>query len=211
MAIKKLALCHKSHVVSVVLIVTIWGLVAFGVLGHWLESMLLTHMLLEYPLLVAIGALLANCFRNRLSPWWQLWNGGGIAGILIASFTLAFWMIPRWLDASISEPFVAAAKHLSLPLLVGLPLAMSWPRLHSIAQGLVKIEFLTMLLRLGWLYLISPVRLCNNYLLNEQVWLGQGFLLIALALAITWLIPVFFGSCTDASASSMSKKLGAAD
>ena len=51
-----------------------------------------------------------------------------------------------------------------------------------------------MLYRLGWLYLISPDRFCNNYLLTDQIWLGRGMLVVGLALSLTWLIPVFVGS-----------------
>ena len=51
-----------------------------------------------------------------------------------------------------------------------------------------------MLYRLGWLYLISPDRFCNNYLLTDQIGLGRGMLVVGLALSLTWLIPVFVGS-----------------
>ena len=67
-------------------------------------------------------------------------------------------------------------------------------------RGLVKIEFLAMCFRLGWLYLISPDRLCNSYLLDDQVLLGRGLLVLGVALSITWLYPVFFGAWSVASA-----------
>ena len=171
-----------------------WAAVAFTPLGTWLESRLASHVLVEIPLLVAVGFVLGRsiepCWRKALEPL----NGGGIPGILLVTFALAFWMIPRWLDASLQEPAVAAAKYVSLVALAGMPLAWSWRRLHPIARGLVKIEFLAMCFRLGWLYLISPDRLCNSYLLDDQVLLGQGFLVLGVALSITWLYPVFFGA-----------------
>lgn len=158
-----------------------------------LESSLPGHVLVQIPLLVALGYWLGHSGRERLEPWQRSWNGGGIAGILLTSFTIAFWMLPRWLDASLDDPAIAMAKYLSLPLLAGAPLALSWPRLHPIARAVVKIELIAMLSRLGWLYLISPDRLCNNYLLSGQILLGQAFLALAVVLTLFWLAPVFFG------------------
>ena len=114
--------------------------------------------------------------------------------MLLASFVIAFWMIPRWLDASLTGEAMAWAKYLSLTLLAGIPLGLGWNAMHGIARGVVKVEFLAMLYRLGWLYLISPDRFCNNYLLTDQIWLGRGMLVVGLALSLTWLIPVFVGS-----------------
>ena len=170
-----------------------WLALVLTPLRSLLESSLPGHVLAQIPLLAALGYWLGRNRRERLEPWQRSWNGGGIAGILLTSFTIAFWMLPRWLDASLEDQAIAVAKYLSLPLLAGVPLALSWPRLHPIARALVKIELVAMLFRLGWLYLISPDRLCNNYLLAEQIMLGQAFLLLAVALSIFWLAPVFFG------------------
>lgn len=161
--------------------------------GTWLESSMVAHVLIELPLLVAIGVIIGHVIQPYKNSIFDSINAGGIAGILLTTFTLAFWMIPKWLDSSLTEESVAWAKYLSLPILAGIPLAISWKRLHTIARGVVKIEFLSMLFRLGWLYIISPSRLCNNYLLDEQQLLGKGLIIIGLSLSITWLIPVFFG------------------
>jgi len=162
-------------------------------LGPTMTATMPGHVLLQIPLLVAVGVLLgrwlAPWIETRLGPW----NAGGIPGILLASFAVGFWMIPRWLDGALTSTTVEAAKVASLVLLAGMPLALSWQRLHPIARGVVKIELLAMLFRLGWLYLISPERFCNNYLLTDQVWLGRGMIAVAIALSITWLVPVFFG------------------
>jgi len=42
------------------------------------------------------------------------------------------------------------------------------------------------LFRLGWLYLVSPVRLCNNYLIDDQQRLGQ-ILIAAGAMLLLWI------------------------
>ncbi len=180
------------------------ALAAFAVIaatpaGGWLASTMVGHVLALIPLLVVIGFVLGKSLEHRLERWLALVNAGGIGGVLMATFAIAFWMIPRWLDASLDSTFVAAAKYLSLVFLAGMPLALSWRRLHPIARGVVKIEFLAMLFRMGWLYLISPDRFCNNYLLTDQVWLGRALIVVGIALSITWLIPVFFGEFADAS------------
>ncbi|MGS2724154.1 hypothetical protein ACVBEJ_10450 [Porticoccus sp. GXU_MW_L64] len=176
---------------------TVLGLLLFPLLASWLESRLFTHVLVEIPLLVFIGFMIGRRLSLPVRAVLLRVNAGGINGVLVASFVLAFWMIPRWLDASLGSPLVAWAKYLSLVVAVGIPLALSWPQMHVVARAVVKIEFLTMLFRLGWIYLISPQRLCNNYLLSDQVFLGQGCFVVGITLIITWLIPVFSGSATN--------------
>lgn len=53
---------------------------------------------------------------------------------------------------------------------------------------------------MGWLYVDSPIQLCNNYLEIEQQVLGGGFLLIT-GLMILYIIQVAF---TDRSESLVS-------
>ena len=149
------------------------------------------HVLIEIPLLIITGIPAGNLLKMRLA---RVLGMLSIPAVLLACFTLAFWMIPRWLDASLGDGITAYMKYLSLPLLVGIPLALSWQILHPIARGVVKIEFLAMLFRLGWIYLVSPDRLCNNYLLGEQQQLGQLLIILGFALGITWLAKVFFTS-----------------
>ena len=161
--------------------------------GEWMTSTMVGHVLVQIPMLVAIGFVLGRRVEPRIQSALRKVNAGGISGILLVSFTIAFWMIPRWLDGSLTSDGIAMAKYLSLVLLAGMPLAWSWSRLHPIARGVVKIEFLAMLFRLGWLYLISPDRFCNNYLLADQLWLGRGMIVVGISLSIAWVIPVFFG------------------
>lgn len=161
-------------------------------LRGFLEQSMVGHILIEYPLLILSGVLIGIHINHHAKRAINFFNLGGIPGIILASFSLAFWMIPRWMDASLNDPKIAIMKYCCLIFLVGIPIALSWSRLHFITKAVVKIEFLTMLLRLGWIYMISPIRLCNNYLLDQQTFLGEGFLIIGLALGIAWLLPLFF-------------------
>ena len=156
-----------------------------------LESTMASHALIELPILILLGVALGRIILSHNIHFLLRFDTGGITGILIASFTIGFWMIPRWLDASLIDTNVSAAKFMSLIIFAGVPLAISWERLGFIARGVVKIEFLGMLFRLGWLYLISPDRLCNSYLLEDQIWLGKGFLILGFAFSVCWIIPLF--------------------
>ena len=167
----------------------LWLLIVFTPAGSFLEASLSGHVLIEIPLLIIVGIMAGSLIKPRLAGVLSMIS---IPAILLACFTLAFWMIPRWLDASLNDEFIAYMKYLSLPLLAGIPLALSWQILHPIARGVVKIEFLAMLFRLGWIYLVSPERLCNNYLLNEQQQLGYMMIILAFAFGTIWLAQVFF-------------------
>jgi hypothetical protein len=151
---------------------------------HALESSMTAQMLLQLPLLAGVGVLLARAIPSRMLARLAPWNQLGITGLVLASAASALWMLPRTLDASVTEPLVAAAKVLSLPLLVGLPFALSWPRMNFIVRGVFVLEVIATFFRLGWLYLISPERLCNLYLLDDQQRLGQYMLVVGAVLFV---------------------------
>ena len=50
----------------------------------------------------------------------------------------------------------------------GFPAGNSLVPNAPVTRGVFKIALLSMPQRLGWLYLISPNRLCNHYLLSDQ-------------------------------------------
>ena len=153
---------------------------------HALEASMTAQMLVQLPLLAAAGYLLGRAMPVRVGASVAGWNYRGITGMVLASLASAYWMLPRLLDASVTEPAITAAKFLSVPLLVGVPLAQSWPRSSFVVRGVFVLELLATLFRLGWLYLISPLRLCNNYLLDDQQRLGQ-LLIIAGAALFLWI------------------------
>lgn len=145
------------------------------------------QMLVEIPLLVAAGWLLARAFPAHALAKAEPWNHRGITGLVLVTVVAAFWMLPRSLDAATSHPLMVAAKYLSVPLLVGLPLGVSWPRAGFVVRGVFLTEFVATFFRLGWLYLISPIRLCNNYALDDQQRLGRYMLAIGGGLLV-WLV-----------------------
>jgi hypothetical protein len=175
-----------------------WGLAAILLLAAAplravFESRMPGHMLLQLPLLIVAGMPLGVSLREAFMPLLERFDRHGIATILAALFTLAFWMLPRSLDAALADPFVDALKFLSVPALIGLPVALAWPRLPGVARGFVFGNLLSMLAVLGWLYLAAPVRVCNFYLTGDQSLTGKGLLLLAAAGGLYWLVSAFSG------------------
>jgi hypothetical protein len=151
-----------------------------------LESSMTVQMLAQLPLLAACGVLLARAIPARAAAWLEPWNHGGVSGLILASVSSAYWMLPRALDAGVTEPWITFAKFLALPLLTGLPLALAWPRMTFIVKGVLTVEVLATLFRLGWLYLASPDQLCNLYRIDDQQRLGCW--LLALGGAATFVV-----------------------
>lgn len=166
----------------------LWAALAVPPVRHALESTMTLQMLMQIPLLALAGWCLAQGTPAALVRGLADWNHHGISGLLLASLTAMVWMLPLAMDAALNDPRVALAKFLSVPLLIGAPIALSWPRAGFVVRGLVLVELIATALRLGWLYLISPLRLCSNYLLDDQQRLGTILLVIGftILLVVAW-------------------------
>jgi len=95
-------------------------------------------------------------------------------------------MLPRMLDAALRGALVEAAKLTTVPLLVGAPLAVSWPLLPPVARGFVWANLISHAAVLGWVYSVAPNRLCTSYLFDQQAALGTALLIVAIALLLGW-------------------------
>ena len=146
------------------------------------------QMLVQIPLLAIAGMLLGKSLPESVARRIRPWNRGGVTGLIVVTFASACWMLPLSLDAAVVSPVADFAKFLTVPLLIGLPLAASWPRMSFVLRGVLLFEALATLFRMGWLYLISPVRLCNSYGLSDQQRLGEWLLTVGavLLLRIAW-------------------------
>lgn len=164
-------------------------------LRYWLEQSMSSHLLIEYPLLILMGWQLARFFP--LNFFNNSWNRGGVAGILFALFTLMFWMIPRWMEASIETPILGMAKSFCLAICVGAVSKISWDRLHSVVKALLIIELLTTFIRIGWIYSESPVRVCNSYKIEDQQLLGSMLIFIAALIFLYFTIRFFLDGIFD--------------
>jgi hypothetical protein len=151
---------------------------------HWLEGVMILHMLVQIPLLAGAGALMVMSVPRRWRTRLASWNRSGISGILMAAAASSWWMVPRALDAALASPAMELAKFVSLPLFVGAPLALSWSRLGGMGRGFVIANVLPMWAVVGWLYLAAPVRVCNFYLVEDQAVAGAGLLATSIGLGL---------------------------
>ena len=164
---------------------------ALPVARHALERVMIVHMLVQIPVLAIAGAFMASALPARWTTRLSEWNAGGVTGILLALIASSWWMLPRALDAALSDPWVETAKFVSLPLFVGLPTALSWPALSFVGRGFVVANVLPMWAVVGWLYLVAPTRLCNLYLVDQQVAAGIGLLSASVIAALAFGVLAF--------------------
>ena len=168
---------------------SVYGLVLFIFLAippvaHFMESVMIIHMHMQMPLLVIAGFMMARYFQIRCPHFFEKWNHNGIAGITLFVIISIYWMLPRAMDESLTSFGVEVFKFISLPFLAGIPLRDSWKKMSSMGKGIVFISFTLIFIGMGLLYTISPLQLCNNYLLIEQITLGWGFLTTAICMVI---------------------------
>jgi len=147
------------------------------------------HMVLQFPLLMLAGALLAAALPLRARAAVARWNAHGIAGLVFVAMVLAVLMVPRVLDRALLDPGIEAAKCAAL-LGAGAALRLSWCAAGWVVQGFFLGNMLPMTAVVGQLYIDTPLRLCNAYLLDDQARLGQWLVGLAALLALGWLARV---------------------
>jgi hypothetical protein len=163
--------------------VVLYLLLALPAARRGLEGLMVAHMLVQITLQAAAGALMAAALPATLVDRIAAWNRRGLSGILMALIVSSWWMVPRALDLALAEPGVEALKFVSLPILVGLPLAISWPQAGGMGQAFVIANVLPMWAVVGWLYVAAPIRVCNFYLVEQQVTAGAALLWVSAGLA----------------------------
>jgi hypothetical protein len=150
-----------------------------------LEASMSVHMVVQVPLLALCGALLAAWLPVRWRARIDRWNAHGIAGLFAVALAMALLMVPRLLDLAVVDLRIDAAKALVL-LACGAALRLSWTRAGALVQGFFLGNVLPMMGAVGQLYQDSPLRLCNAYLLGDQVRLGQALVGAAIVLGVAW-------------------------
>jgi hypothetical protein len=153
------------------------GLLLYAVLvmppvAAWLEGSMVGHMLGHLPLLALAGGLVARGVVGGRGVVLAGFNAGGFPGLLVATFAAAVWMLPRTLDAALRSRLVEVAKFTTVPLVVGVPLSLSWPLLPHVARGFVWANLISHAGVLGWLYTVAPNRLCTRSLFDQQATAG---------------------------------------
>lgn len=172
----------------------LWAALALPPARQALESTMTLQFLAQVPMLVLAGAWFAAALPRPVGAALGRWNGQGVAGALLASLAGLVWMLPRMMDASVNDGRFALAKFVSVPLLIGAPLALSWPRMGFVVRGVFVLELVATAFRLGWLYLASPERLCSNYLLGDQRLLGSSLLVLGAGACVVLFGMLMWGS-----------------
>jgi hypothetical protein len=171
----------------------LWTVLALPPARAAFEATLAGHMVAQIGLLAVAGWWLGRGLGPIRPGELGGCNRFGATGVVVALVTLVFWMLPVSLDRALLSAGWEAAKLVSVPLLLGLPLARSWPRLPGLARGLLWANAVSMLVVMGWVYREAPARLCNGYLLDQQLLLGLTLWGLAAAVGLYWTVRAFAG------------------
>lgn len=142
------------------------------------------HMLLQLPLLLVAGSLIAGGTPKHLRAGVDSFNAGGVPGTLLAAAIIVFWMVPRALDESLISNSTALAKYVSLPM-AGAALTLSWRNLGIPGRLFFAGNASSMLFASGALYVELRLPLCSAYALQEQMVAGYG-LTVAAFIFVVW-------------------------
>ena len=155
-------------------------------LRQWLTASMWRHMVLQFPLWMLAGAWLVAGLPPAARAHVARWNAHGISGLVGTGTVLAVLMVPRVLDLALVSLPIEAAKCAAL-LLAGAALRLSWRAAGLVVQGFFLGNLLPMMVVVGQLYIDSPLRVCNAYLLGDQVRLGLWLVGMAAGGAVGWL------------------------
>ncbi|MCR2823868.1 hypothetical protein [Lederbergia panacisoli] len=156
-----------------------------------LESIMILHMLVQLPLLILVGWLIGKPLLRKYKGFFTRWNKNGVPGMLMVVIITTYWMLPRILDEALSIWLIEVFKFIGLPLLVGVLLRDSWRKIQAAGKSFVFLNYISMFGLMSWLYIDSPIQICNNYLETEQQMLGLGFLVITVGMIFYMLQMVF--------------------
>lgn len=179
-----------------------WALLLTPPLRTVLESSMMLHMLVQLPTLFLIGFALGWTWRQapaqsgagRALSVMMRANRWGITGLIVAAFTMTLWMLPRLLDTARLDVSFDLVKFVTVSLLAGLAVSISWRATPAILRAVIHLEVIATLLRFGWGYLASEERLCLVYLVGDQQRTGSALLVLGAiyALVVVWR-PLFGG------------------
>lgn len=171
-------------------------LLTTGPLKLLLEEQMVFHLLIQLPVLVFMGWLAGELAPKALHKRMEPYNHHGITGVILITVLGLFWMLPSALDAALESNSYALAKVASM-LLIGISWSFTRRCIHPLVKGVFLLELWAMLGRFGYLFKVSPDRLCTNYLLGEQQLVGHILLMLSITIGTLWVIHVLFGNNKD--------------
>ncbi|NMM28766.1 MAG: hypothetical protein HHJ12_16125 [Glaciimonas sp.] len=168
-----------------------------------LERSMALHMLVQMPMLLGAGiacAFALSCVTrnaqntpNRLQrgiahlAGCRLWkiDEYGIVALTFFLLLSAYWMIPKALDDVLVSTTAETLKFAAF-FIAGLALPAALARTNRVIQLFFLGNFAWMMAIVGILYQDTAVRLCNSYLLDDQVMAGRGLVVLSIAIPIIW-------------------------
>ena len=120
------------------------GLLATCVLfRQTLEADPVKHVLIQLPFLAVSGWL----FMTGVEGWrkFRIAESAANAFLLVGVFAILFWMLPRFIDATLVDPVAEFAKFISIPVFVGGSLAIGWANSNPFLRGFLKVNAISML------------------------------------------------------------------
>lgn len=159
-----------------------------------IEQSMVWHMLVQMPMLVAGGWLLAGSGINRPgAERFSDWNQYGLTGFIVSQLIAAYWMLPLTIDRAVVLPQADALKLVSL-LACGALLKASFKRSPAVLQLFFVGYAVSMMIFAGVVLATTDRRLCNAYSLDSQWNAGNGFAALGIALGCAWAWRLFRGA-----------------
>lgn len=150
---------------------------------EWLDATMPRLVLLALPAWATLGTLAVG----RSGRTWMRGNRHGLTGLVSALGALAFWMIPRSVDAIRASEVADQLMHASM-LGAGAALAASWRVMPFVVRGVLGIYAAAMTLSLGLIYSSYSALLCGTFDLAQQrltgIWLLRLSPLVVLLVVI---------------------------
>jgi cytochrome c oxidase assembly factor CtaG len=152
--------------------------------NRWLDATMPRLVLLAGPAWTTLGILAVG-----RSGWtWKRGNEHGLTGLTFALGALAFWMIPRSVDAVRTSAVADQLMHASM-LAAGAALAASWRIMPFVVRGVLGIYAAAMTIALGVIYSSYSALLCGTFDFAQQRLAGNWLLrlspLVVLLVVIT--------------------------
>lgn len=169
-----------------------------------LERSMPLHMLVQMPMLLGAGVACTFALRhacsaqntpNRLQSgivrvaanrFWKM-DEYGIVALSFFLLLSTYWMIPKALDDVLVSPAAEILKFVGF-FSAGLVLPGTLSRANRVTQLFFLGNFAWMMAIVGMLYQDTTVRLCNAYLLDDQVIAGRGLVILSVLLPVIWFL-----------------------
>ncbi|MCE4957384.1 hypothetical protein [Macrococcoides caseolyticum] len=152
------------------------------------ESIMVMHMHMQMMLLFIAGWLMGKLVNQKLIKAHR-YNTTGMPGLIIFIFLFIYWMLPRAMDEALEYLQVEAFKFVSIPL-IGMLFRDSMAKLNHNKKFIIYTCIAITFSILAYFYIFSETTLCNNYLENDQLAVGYGFIFIAISVVLFMFIQI---------------------